>query len=68
MNSEGVLAGVLILVVAVLLIVVFGAFVLISGWVATYMGLTGVNWWAGAIVTFLLLTGIVLMINRIGSD
>ena len=68
MNSEGVLAGVLILIVAVLFVMVFGAFALISGWVATYMGLTGVTWWAGAIVIFLLLTGVVLMINRIGSD
>ena len=67
MNEENVLFALLVIIITILVVVVFGAFVIVSGALATYVGLSGVNWWAGAIVTFLLLTGIVLMINRIGS-
>ena len=68
MNDEDILAGVLILIIVILIVVVISAFILVSGYLATAMGLNGMNWWAMAIVTFLLLTGFVLMINRIGSD
>ena len=43
------------------------AFMLVAGFLATYIGVTGIIWWAVAIVIFLLLLGILGMINRVGQ-
>ena len=56
-----------IILIIVVWCIVLGAFILVAGFVATTLGLTGVMWWAVAIVVFLLLAGISSMINRIGK-
>ena len=49
------------------LIIILGCVVLFSCWFATHMGLTGATWYAGAIISFLLLWGFILMLMRIGG-
>lgn len=53
-----------IILIIVVWCIVLGAFILVAGFVATSLGLTGVMWWAMAIVIFLLLTGVLSLINR----
>lgn len=56
-----------IILIIVVWCIVLGAFILVAGFVATTLGLTGVMWWAVAIVVFLLLAGVVSLINRVGQ-
>ncbi len=53
-----------IISIIVIWCIIFGALMLVAGFVATTLGLTGVMWWAMAIVIFLLLTGFLSLINR----
>lgn len=41
---------------------------LFAGFIASWLGLTGIMWWAVTIVFYLLIAGIIMMINRIGRD
>ena len=52
---------------AVIICAIVVAFILVSGFVATYLGLTGIMWWAVAIVVFCFLSGLSAMIGRIGQ-
>lgn len=56
-----------IVLIFVVWCIVLGAFILVAGFVATSLGLTGVMWWAMAIVVLSLLTGVASLINRIGQ-
>lgn len=56
-----------IILIIVVWCIVLGAFILVAGFVATSLGLTGVMWWAMAIVVLSLLTGVASLINRIGQ-
>ena len=41
---------------------------LFASFIASWLGLTGIMWWAVTIVFYLLIAGIIMMINRIGRD
>ena len=58
MDSEVVLYGFLIVVLAMILIVVIGAFLMVAIWIPTVLGLKGLMWWAVAIVSFSVLMGL----------
>lgn len=64
MNSETILYGLLICLLVAVAVVIVGAFILVAMWIPTALGLTGIMWWAGAIVTFSLLTGLAMYLRR----
>jgi len=64
MDSEMILYGLLLCALFVVAVIIMGAFILVSLWIPTALGLTGIMWWAGAIVTFSLLTGVAMYLRR----
>ena len=62
----GILTIICILfMVAVLEVIVV---VVVSGYIATLFGATGITWWCIAIVVFLLLNGVLGAIGRMGLE
>ena len=61
-NGFGILA--VVCLVILLLVVEIGAVMLVAGFVASYLGLTGVLWWAVALVVFLLINGVLGVLFR----
>ena len=51
----------------VLLLMVIVAIGMVAGYIASYFGLTGMMWWAATIVGYLLIGGLIAMLNRIGD-
>lgn len=49
----------IIVTVVVLILIRIVAVILVAGYIATALGVTGVIWWAVAIVLFLLINGII---------
>lgn len=49
----------IIVTVVVLILIRLVAVILVAGYIATALGVTGVIWWAVAIVLFLLINGII---------
>lgn len=64
MDSEMILYGLLLCALFVVAVIIIGAFILVAMWIPTALGLTGIMWWAGAIVTFSLLTGLAMYLRR----
>ena len=64
MDSEAILYGLLICLLVAVAVVIVGAFVLVAIWIPTFLGLNGIMWWAVAIVTFSLLTGLAMYLRR----
>ena len=58
--------GFIALIITVI-VVVLVAIALTAGAIATWLGLSGVLWWAVSIVLFLLISGILTMISNIGQ-
>ena len=54
----------IIVTVVVLILIRLVAVILVAGYIATCLGLTGVIWWAVAIVLFLLINGIIGLVVR----
>ena len=54
----------IIVTVVVLILIRLVAVILVAGYIATALGVTGVIWWAVAIVLFLLINGIIGLILR----
>lgn len=67
MDFDVIIPVLVIILIIVIWCIVLGAFILVAGFVATSLGLTGVMWWAVAIVVLSLLTGVASLINRIGQ-
>ena len=40
---------------------------MVAGYIATYMGFSGMGWWAVTLVFYLFIGGFIGMINRIGD-
>ena len=40
---------------------------LVAGYIASWMGFTGLMWWAVTILFYLLIAGVLAMINRVGT-
>ena len=55
--------GIIVTVVALIFIRLV-AVILVAGYIATGLGVTGVIWWAVAIVLFLLINGIIGLVIR----
>lgn len=55
--------GIIVTVVSLILIRIV-AVILVAGYIATGLGVTGVMWWAVAIVLFLLINGIIGLVIR----
>ena len=55
--------GIIVTVVGLILIRLV-AVILVAGYIATALGVTGVIWWAVAIVLFLVINGIIGLIIR----
>ena len=49
----------IIVTVVVLILIRLVAVILVAGYIATVLGVTGVIWWAVAIVLFLVINGII---------
>ena len=58
MDLEVILALGAILIYVILIFTVLCAFIIAAGFIATYLNLTGVMWWAVALVSFLVLSGL----------
>ena len=56
-----------IALITTVIVVVLVAIALTAGAIATWLGLSGVLWWAVSIVLFLLINGILTMISRTGQ-
>ena len=56
MEFEDLLVIGTFLFVIIVILVVLGAFILVSGFIASALGLSGIMWWAVAIVSFMILT------------
>ena len=54
----------IIVTVVVLILIRLVAVILVAGYIATALGVTGVMWWAVAIVLFLLINGIIGLVIR----
>lgn len=54
----------IIVTVVVLILIRLVAVILVAGYIATGLGVTGVIWWAVAIVLFLLINGIIGLVIR----
>ena len=54
----------IIITVVVLILIRLVAVILVAGYIATALGVTGVIWWAVAIVLFLLINGIIGLVIR----
>lgn len=54
----------IIVTVVVLILIRIVAVILVAGYIATCLGVTGVIWWAVAIVLFLLINGIIGLVIR----
>lgn len=61
--------GVLALLALVIVIIVVEVIVvaIVAGFIASWFGVSGILWWAIAIVVFLLINGILSALARIGS-
>lgn len=58
MDFEVVLGLGAILIYIMIIIGVLCAFILVAGFIANYLGLTGIMWWAVAFVSFFVLMGL----------
>ena len=54
----------IIVTVVVLILIRLVAVILVAGYIATALGVTGIVWWAVAIVLFLLINGIIGLVIR----
>ena len=54
----------IIVTVVVLILIRLVAVILVAGYIATVLGVTGVIWWAVAIVLFLVINGIIGLVIR----
>ena len=54
----------IIVTVVILILIRLVAVILVAGYIATALGVTGVIWWAVAIVLFLLINGIIGLVIR----
>ena len=54
----------IIVTVVVLILIRLVAVILVAGYIATALGVTGVIWWAVAIILFLLINGIIGLVIR----
>ena len=54
----------IIVTVVVLILIRLVAVILVAGYIATGLGVTGIVWWAVAIVLFLLINGIIGLVIR----
>ena len=54
----------IIITVVVLILIRIVAVILVAGYIATALGVTGVIWWAVAIVLFLVINGIIGLVIR----
>ena len=54
----------IIVTVVVLILIRIVAVILVAGYIATVLGVTGVIWWAVAIVLFLVINGIIGLVIR----
>lgn len=56
------LIGLIILVIVIELAVVM----IVAGWIASLLGVSGILWWCVAIIVFLLINGVLGALSRIG--
>ena len=54
----------IIVTVVVLILIRLVAVILVAGYIATGLGVTGIVWWAVAIVLFLVINGIIGLVIR----
>lgn len=57
----------LILFIVLILVCEVVAVILVAGFIATYLGLSGIMWWAVAFVVFLLINGLIGLVSRVGK-
>ena len=62
LEAYGVL-GYIIFIIAIICIRIIAVFV-VAGAIATYIGVTGILWWASVIVIFLLINAIISGLKR----
>jgi hypothetical protein len=58
MDSEVILYVFLVIILAIVCVAIVGAFVLVATYIPTVLGLSGIMWWAVAIVSFSVLMGL----------
>ena len=59
MDLEVIFVIAIILIYIIFVVGILAAFILVAGFIANYFALSGIMWWAVAIVSFLVLTGLV---------
>ena len=57
----------LLALIIVVLVVEFAVVAIVAGFIASWFGVSGILWWAIAIVVFLLINGILSALARVGS-
>ena len=62
LTAYGIL-GYIILIIAIVSVRILAVFV-VAGAIATHIGLTGILWWASAIVIFLLINALISGLSR----
>lgn len=68
MDFEFIVGLLVLILVIVVWVAVIGAFVLVSCFIPTVLHLSGVMWWAMAIVCFIILMAIANSVRVIRSD
>lgn len=58
MDLDVILGLCAILVYIIIVLGILAAFILVAGYIANYLGLTGIMWWAVSFVSFCVLMGL----------
>lgn len=67
MELDDLGAFALLALVIVIIVVEIAVVAIVAGFIASWFGVSGILWWAIAIVVFLLINGILGALTRIGS-
>ena len=65
--NENLLFWLVVCLIGGLLLVAFVGIGLIAGQIASWMGFSGLSWWAVVLVIYMMIVGFIGMLNRIGD-
>ena len=66
MDTDTVLVWMMLFVLGVVILLVLLGIGFVAGYIASWLGFTGVMWWAVTLVFYIVIGGLIAMINRIG--
>ena len=68
MKYDNIILAFIIFFLCLLILFIIAGVGLVAGYIASMLGFTGIMWWAVTLVFYIIISGIILMINRIGGN